>query len=136
MKYLLLPISLFLLLACSQSKNVTPANQFVGTWRLTTYCKPTSGSACTLVTIPAGKNVYIFFGNDGKFNETYENTKPVEYGFLGCGSGDYSIEGDKVRIRALCMSSSNGKLYNIVSIGTHQLVQNPFGTGEYVFIRQ
>lgn len=95
-----------------------------------------SSSACTAVTVPAGKNVFVFFGNDGKFSETYENTKPVEYGFLGCGSGNYSIEDEKVRIRALCMSSSNGQLYDIVSISASQLVLNPFGTGEYVFVRK
>ena len=80
--------------------------------------------------------MFVFFGNDGKFNETYENTKPVEYGFLGCGSGDYSMQGNKVRIRALCMSSSNGHLYEIVSIGTNQFVMNPFGTGDYLFVRK
>ena len=134
MKYTLL-FTLWLFFSCSDSTDVPPKDSLVGTWRLNTYCKSTSGSACTSVTIPAGKNVFVFFGNNGEFNETYENTKPVEYGFLGCGSGSYSVEGDKVRIRAACMSSSNGQLYDIISISTSQLVLNPFGTGEYVFVR-
>ncbi|WP_018617839.1 lipocalin family protein [Spirosoma luteum] len=136
MKYGLF-LSLLLLFSCSKPNDAVPtANGLVGVWRLTTYCKPAGGSTCTLTTVPAGKNVFVFFGNDGKFNETYENTKPVEYSFLGCGSGNYSIEGNKVRIRALCMSSLNGQLYDIVSISTNQFVMNPFGAGDYLFVRK
>ena len=136
MKYGLF-FSFLLLFSCAKPNDAVPtAHGLVGTWRLTTYCKPASSSTCTPTAVPAGKNVFVFFGNDGSFNETYENTKPVEYGFLGCGSGNYSIEGNKVRIRALCMSSSNGQLYNIVSINARQFVMNPFGTGEYVFVRE
>ena len=136
MKYALF-FSLLLVFSCSKSNDAVPtANGLVGTWRLTTYCKPASNSSCTSITVPAGKNVFVFFDNDGRFNETYENTKPVEYGFLGCGSGNYAIEGNKVRIRALCMSSSTGQLYDIVSISASQLVMNPFGVGEYVFVKK
>ncbi|WP_020604255.1 lipocalin family protein [Spirosoma spitsbergense] len=136
MKYALF-FSLLLLFSCSTSNDAVPSdNGLAGIWRLTTYCKPASNSTCTSTTVPAGKNVFVFFGNDGRFNETYENTKPVEYSFLGCGSGNYSIEGNKVRIRALCMSSLDGQLYDILSINASQLVMKPFGTGEYVFVKE
>lgn len=127
---------LALLFVCCRSDNAVPATGIVGVWQLTDYCKPMRVSACQSTTIPADKGVYISFTNDGKFNETYENTKPVEYGFLGCGSGIYSMEGNKVRIRAVCMSSLDGQLYDIVSITANQLVLNAFGTGEYVFVKR
>lgn len=132
----LIPLALLtLLLACSKSGNLTPANQLTGSWRLTNYCKQVSTTGCTAVAVPANKGVFVYFGNDGKFNETYENTKPIEYAFLGCGSGGYRIEGSKLRITALCMSSLSGKLMDLVSVDAHRLVLNPNGTCEYVFVR-
>jgi hypothetical protein len=137
MKYALF-FSLLLLFSCSTSNDAVPNdNGLAGIWRLTTYCKPASNSTCTSTTVPAGKNVFVFFGNDGTFNEAYENTKPMDYSFLGCGSGSYSIEGDKIRIRALCMSSLSGQVYDIVSTSTNQFVMNPLGTtGNYLFVRK
>lgn len=136
MKYTLL-LALLVLFSCSKPNDAVPtANGLVGVWRLTTYCKPTSSSTCTSTTVPTGKNVLVFFGNDGKFNEAYENTKPIEDSFLGCGSGSYSVEGNKVRIQALCMSSLNGQVYDIVSISANQFVLKPFATGDYLFVRK
>ena len=135
MRLVIFLFTLFTVWACSKSDEAVPANALVGTWRLATYCKPTSGSACTSVTVPAGKNVFADFTNNGTFNERYENTKPVEYGFLGCGGGTYQIEGDNLRITASCMSSTYGQLFPILSINPDRLTLNPFGTGEYIFER-
>jgi hypothetical protein len=136
MKYYLFLLSLLAVLACSKSDNAAPANRLVGTWQLTTYCKPTSISACTTVTVPTNKSVFVTFGTDGKYTEFYENTIPADYAFLGCGSGDYQLEGSGVRIRAICMSASQGKLMKVVSVNDKQLVLNPFDTGEYLFVRK
>ncbi|MVM39404.1 hypothetical protein GO730_20520 [Spirosoma sp. HMF3257] len=135
MKHVVFILSVWIALACSKSDTLTPMDDLVGTWQLTSYCKPVSGSACTAVTIPSNKSVLVTFGTNGTFTESYENTKPGEYSFLGCGSGKYSIEGNNVRITALCMSSLGGKLMPVVSIEATRLVLNPFGTGEYVFVR-
>ncbi|WP_420148254.1 lipocalin family protein [Spirosoma sp.] len=136
MRYVILVFSLLIAGSCSKPGNVTPSDTIVGTWRLTAYCKPASSSACTAVKVPSGKSVFVAFGKDGKFNETYENTKPIEYSFLGCGSGDYTIEGNNIRIVALCMSSTSGRLMQLVSVNNKQLILNPFGSGEYTFERE
>ncbi|GAB3778036.1 hypothetical protein GCM10028818_26200 [Spirosoma horti] len=112
------------------------SNELVGVWQLTTYCKPTSDSTCTTVNVPSDKGVFVSFDNTGKFNEFYENTKPVDYSFLGCGGGSYKIEGSKVRIIAVCMSSLNGRLVQVVSNSESRLTLNPFGTSEYIFVRR
>lgn len=135
MKHIVFFLSLSMIFACSKSDTLTPANGLVGTWRLTSYCKPVSDSTCTAINVPADKGVFVSFDNAGGFKESYENTKPVEYGFLGCGSGTYSIEGNNVRITALCMSSLGGKLMPVASIEANRLVLKPFGTGEYIFVR-
>jgi len=111
-------------------------NGLVGVWQLTNYCKPTSDSTCTTVNVPSDKGVFVSFDDTGKFNEFYENTKPVDYSFLGCGGGNYKMEGNDVRIMALCMSSMNGRLMKLVSITDNRLVLNSFGTSEYVFVRR
>ena len=89
-----------------------------------------------MIEVPSNKNVYISFDRGGKFDEAYENTKPVEYSFLGCGGGNYTVERDNVRIVALCMSSLSGRLMKLISIDDKRLVLNPFGTGDYVFVRK
>ncbi|GAB2795015.1 hypothetical protein GCM10027275_45140 [Rhabdobacter roseus] len=124
---------IFSMAACRSKEAVDPANALVGTWRLTTYCKPSGQSTCNEVKVPANKHVYISFSNDLTFNESYENTIPVEYGFLGCGRGSYAMEDNQLRIRAMCMSSTYGNTYPIVSLTSQQLVLNPWGSGEYVF---
>ena len=48
------------------------------------------------------------FSKKGNFDEFYQSTIPAEYAFLGCGGGTYAIEDSEIRIRAMCMSSSNG----------------------------
>lgn len=136
MKHILLVFFLWTVLACQKSSDVAPANELVGTWRLTTYCKPISSPACTTVDVPSNKGVYISFDNDGKFNEFYENTRPVEHGFLGCGGGGYKIEGNDVRIMAICMSSMSGRLIKLVSIDDKRLILSPFETSEYTFVRK
>jgi hypothetical protein len=137
MKHLiLLLVTLVAALSCSQSDSGLLPNGLIGTWQLISYCKPTGTSTCTPVTVPVDKGVFIRFDNTGKFDEFYENTKPVEYSFLGCFGGTYAIEGSDIRIIAGCMSSSNGRLIPLVSINNSRLTLNPFGSGEYIFIRR
>ncbi|RYF61111.1 MAG: hypothetical protein EOO39_31780 [Cytophagaceae bacterium] len=132
MKFSLLALLVFVV-ACSKSDSI-PANAYVGTWRLTSYCKPTSSTACATVNVPANKGVFITFDNNGQFKETYENTIPAEYGFLS-GSGSYSIENDGIRIQTFLMSSTAGQLVKVVSVDSKRLVLSPFTNGEYIFVR-
>lgn len=135
MKQRLLFLVTLVTVSCSKSDSELSPNGLVGTWQLINYCKPTGNSTCTPVTVPADKGVFISFDNAGQFNESYQNTKPVEYSFLGCGGGSFTNEDGNLRIRAGCMSSLNGQIIKIVSVETSRLVLIPFGTGEYVFIR-
>lgn len=138
MKQLLLFILAFLLFSCSKPDDTTPVNSIdniIGTWRLITYCKPVSSSACTTVTVPSGKNVFVSFSAFGSFKEYYENTKPAEYSFLGGGNGGFKADGNDIRITTITMSSKDGLLVNVVSITKDRLVLNPNGAGDYVFVR-
>ncbi|MBO0950716.1 lipocalin family protein [Fibrella forsythiae] len=132
MKFSLLALLVFVV-ACSTSDSI-PANVFVGTWRLATYCKPTSTTACTTITVPTDKSVLVTFDSNGQYTETYQNTTPAEYGFLS-GSGNYSIENKDLRIRTFLMSSMAGQLVKVVSVDSKRLVLNPFSNGEYIFVR-
>ncbi|AEI50216.1 hypothetical protein [Runella slithyformis] len=127
---------LFLLLTGSFSCNKHPDNELVGTWKLISYCKPAGGIDCTQITVPNDKGVFVSFSNDKTFNEFYQNTKPIDYSFLGCGGGSYEIEDKNVRIRAVCMSSMNGQLIKLMSVSSTRMVLNPYGTGEYIFEKQ
>ncbi|MFN8343583.1 MAG: lipocalin family protein [Spirosomataceae bacterium] len=122
--------------ACNGDKTGMAENELIGTWKLISYCKPGGTITCNQVTVPTDKGVFISFTNDKKFNEYYQNTKPADYAFLGCGGGGYELEEDHIRIRASCMSSSNGQLYKLVSLTAKRLVMNPFGSGDYVFEKQ
>lgn len=124
-----------LLFACKDNK-LDPDTGIVGKWKLTSYCKPTGTNSCANTTVPDSKRVFIEFSIKGGFNETYKGTIPVEYAFLGCGSGDYTIENGDVRIRAMCMSSTLGRLIKIKSVSDKKLVLIPFNTGEYIFERE
>lgn len=136
MKQVLLLFITLLALSCTKSDSGLSPNRLLSTWQLISYCKPTSSSTCTLVTVPSNKGVFISFDQTGQFNESYQNTKPVEHCFLGCGGGNFTTEGDSLRIRAVCMSSLSGRLIKVVSLTNSQLILNPFGTGEYVFNRR
>ena len=130
---------LFSLLAACTTTDVTSANDLVGNWRLLSYCKlniQPGTTGCTAVTIPADKAVIVSFTIDGKFNETYQNTRPDTYAFLGCGGGSYDVRSKQVRIQAVCMSSTNGQLYDLVSVEKNRLVINAGFLGDYVFERQ
>lgn len=124
------------LMACNGANHVSAENGLVGTWKLISYCKPGGTITCNLVTVPTDKGVFISFTNKKEFNEFYQNTKPVDYAFLDCGGGSYEIEDQNIRIRALCMSSSNGRLYKLVSLTDKRLVLDPYGSGDYVFEKQ
>lgn len=131
---------LLTLLGCrakdSLQENLIVQENFIGTWRLVQYCKPTGQKTCEQVRVPADKGVFIAFSTKNEFREIYEDTKPIEYGFLGCGPGTYQVEDGKLRIRAACMSSLNGQLFDVVSVTQRRLILNPFGSGEYVFEKQ
>lgn len=118
---------------CSTSESV-PANAFVGTWRLTTYCKPTGSSTCVATSVPTDKGVFITFDNNGQYSETYQNTTPADYRFLN-GSGTYTVEGNDLRIRTFVMSSTAGQLVKVVAVNTTLLVLNPYGNGNYTFVK-
>lgn len=125
-----------LFIACQSSDSVGTNKELTGTWKLISYCKSTGTSACTQTTVPNDKGVFISFSKKNEFNEYYQNTRPIDYSFLGCGGGSYAVEGSQVRIRAVCMSSSNGQLIDLTSLSQTRLVLNPSGRGEYLFEKQ
>ena len=124
------------MVACKDSTIDSSKEGLTGKWKLIKYCKPTGTTTCSEVIIPANKSVFIEFTKNNKFDEYYKNTIPVEYAFLGCFNGTYTIEDKNVRIIAGCMSSSTGKLISIVSLSKNQLILNPFGSGEYIFEKE
>ncbi|MBA4848932.1 lipocalin family protein [Emticicia sp. BO119] len=127
-----------LLIACQDKKNINPAADITGKWRLISYCYPSGGlsSGCQPVIVPDSKGVYIEFSSKGAFNETYKNTIPADYAFMGCGSGSYEISDKNIRIRAMCMSSTEGKLVEISSLSNKKLILKPYTVGEYVFVKE
>lgn len=129
--YLLLLLALF---GCREKDEFQ--ENLIGTWKLAELCKPVSQSACDKITVPSDKGVFIAFSTKNEFREFYQNTKPIEYAFLGCGGGSYQTEGQDLRIRAVRMSSLDGRLVKVVSLTPGRLVMNPYGTGEYVFEKQ
>ncbi len=124
------------LLGCREREKDIFQENLIGIWKLIDYCKPNGPSPCAPTRVPNDKGVFISFSSRNEFREFYQNTKPIEYAFLGCGGGTYEVESQKLRIRALCMSSSNGQLFEVVSVTQQRLVLNPFGSGEYVFEKQ
>lgn len=114
-----------------------PANEFVGTWKLVSFCKLNGTAVCTPTTVPSDKGVFISFTNDKKFSEFYTNTKSFDYAFLGCGNGGYDIVGTDLKIAASCMSSSTGQRFPVVSVDAKRLVLlYNFSYNEYVFEKQ
>lgn len=137
MRRVLIILILFGVISCRHNTDVPLSfSNLNGTWKLLSYCKPGGTITCNLVTVPADKGVFISFSKNKEFNEFYQNTKPIDYAFLGCGGGSYELEEDHIRIRASCMSSSNGQLYKLVSLTDKRLVLNPFMSGEYIFEKQ
>lgn len=133
MKNLLGILLFFSLVACKED---TPSNQLVGTWKLVSYCVPTSSTTCNSVVVPDSKKVFVSFTKNGEFEEGYQNTIPAEYAFLGCGDGFYEILTSQLRIRPVCMSSLNGALFNVVILDNKKLILNGPGGGEYTFEKQ
>ncbi|RYU93058.1 lipocalin-like domain-containing protein [Emticicia agri] len=138
MKKLLLFCFILSLTGCKEKNSVDPENDLVGKWRLISYCQPSGGlmSGCQSVTIPTNKSVYVEFSDKGIFKETYKNTIPADYAFLGCGQGSYAIEDKNIRIKAMCMSSLNGVLVEINQLTSKKLVLTYAVIGEYVFERE
>lgn len=138
MKKIYLFIVIALLTACQDKKNIAPETGIIGKWRLVSYCYPSGGliAGCQPVVIPDNKAVYVEFSSKGSFNETYKNTIAADYAFLGCGAGNYEIEDGNIRIRAMCMSSTHGKLIEIGSLSSKKLILKPHIDGEYVFVKE
>ncbi|MES2797455.1 MAG: lipocalin family protein [Bacteroidota bacterium] len=136
-KLLIIPLIVFLI-ACKEKNNLAPETGIVGKWRLISYCQPSGGlaSGCIPKTVPNDKAVFVEFSDNGKFEETYQNTIPAEYSFLGCGAGGYKIENGDVRIKAICMSSLEGKLVEINSITNKKLILKTYFVGEYIFEKE
>lgn len=138
MKKLTLFVLIGVLTACQDKKNITPSTGIIGKWRLVSYCYPSGGlvSGCQPVVVPNNKAVYVEFSSKGTFNETYKNTIAADYAFMGCGGGSYEIENGDIRIRAMCMSSTAGKLVEISSLSSKKLVLKPYIDGEYIFVKE
>lgn len=132
----LLTLALISLLIGCKGKNLKPEIGLVGKWKLISFCQPSASYSCTDEKVPSSKGVFVTFTKAKTFNETYKNTIAVEYAFLGCGGGNYELENGDVRIRASCMSSSNGRLIKIQSISEKKMVLVPFDKGEYIFERE
>lgn len=138
MKRIFLFLTIALLVGCKNKETIAPASDIVGKWRLVSYCQPSGGliSGCQPKVVPDNKAVYIEFSSKGQFNETYKNTIPADYAFLGCGIGSYEIEDKKVRIKAACMSSLSGTLVEITSLNSKNLVLKTYHIGEFVFAKE
>jgi hypothetical protein len=119
-------------LGCEKTAVSSTEKSIVGTWQLETYCKANGTTECSTVKVPKNVEVLIEFKKNNDFDETYTNTKPFEYAFLGCGPGNYAVEGEAVRIRAACMSSINGALFPIIELTNNKLVLK-MGNSDYVF---
>ncbi len=132
--------ALFVLALVSCSRQTT--SPLEGNWRLVSYCQPKTDSTCTPIVVPADKIVLINLNEKGEFKETYVNTIPIHYAFLGCGSGSFQMEGSYLQIRALCMSSLDGKLFKTTFLDPNRLILNPvtqdrkLQTGEYILERK
>ncbi len=132
----LLTFALLLFFTACTKTDPTPANELVGNWRLTTYAR-NGNTSVNPVSVPSDKTVLVSFANNGSFNESYQNTRAIDYSFLGCGGGSYELVGKQVKIRAVCMSSLAGQLFDVVSVDAKRLTLAPGGAlGFYTFERQ
>jgi hypothetical protein len=110
-------------------------DEIYGRWELESYCKQNSVSSCEEVKVPKNKSVVIEFKVNGNFDEVYENTIPVEYGFLGCGKGNFSHDDEAVYVQLMCMSSTFPRKIPIIKHTRKELILKPFDNGEYRFKR-
>ncbi|MBO0937051.1 hypothetical protein J2I47_10890 [Fibrella sp. HMF5335] len=135
-KHLLTFIFLVSITACTKT-DPTPASDLVGNWRLVGYVRNALTSSAP-VSVPSDKTVLVTFASDGTFNETYSNTRPVEYAFLGCGPGSYELTDKQIRIQAVCMSSLSGRVFDLVAVDSKRLsISTGAGSlGYYNFERQ
>ncbi|MDP5119991.1 MAG: hypothetical protein NWQ46_00220, partial [Spirosomaceae bacterium] len=110
-------------------KDSVPANLIVGEWQLQKTEVEQSGNIVKK-NKPNKAEVLVRFDQNGEFNETYKNVFPVDFGFLGCGGGNYELEGENgLRIRATCMSSLSGQKFTIIDVSTKELIlTNDFGS--------
>lgn len=132
----LLTFALLIFFSACTENNVSPANELVGNWRLTTFAR-NGNTSVNPVSVPTDKTVLVSFANNSTFNETYQNTRAADYAFLGCGGGSYEIVGKQVRIRAACMSSMAGQLFDVVSVDAKRLsLSSGNALGFYTFERQ
>lgn len=114
-------------------KEEVSGDAIVGKWKLEEYCKPEGENSCKEVTVPKSKSVIIEFSKSGSFNEVYDNTIPVEYGFMGCGPGTFTHDDEAVYLQLMCMSSTYPKKVPILKHTEKELILKPFTNGEYRF---
>lgn len=134
MRVFLIIVTVFLF-AISCRKEAVSTNPVVGQWNLEEVDRQINGSTSNK-KIPNGLAVIIEFGSKNKFNELYENTTPIEYGFLGCGSGSYTLEKDnQIRIRAACMSNSAGQVFVIEELTTTRFILKDESGSKFRFSR-
>jgi uncharacterized membrane protein len=113
-------------------KDVSPINEIIGKWRLTSYAKKDINNTIQTTIIPANKAVFVSFSEPNKFEETYQNTKPIEYGFLS-GLGTFSVEGENIRIVTYYMSCTCGMVFKVASLDKQKLILKNENYGEFFF---
>lgn len=125
--YCILLLLITTLLGCEKAD--VPSNLIVGEWQLQKTEVEQSGNIVKK-NKPNKAEVLVRFDQNGEFNETYKNVFPVDFGFLGCGGGNYELEGENgLRIRATCMSSLSGQKFTIIDVSTKELIlTNDFGS--------
>jgi hypothetical protein len=123
---------LFVASVACKTTDISPINEIVGTWKLTSYAKKDMNNNIQNTIVPSDKVVFVSFSQSNKFEETYQNTKPIEYGFLS-GLGTYSVEGKNIRIVTYFMSSLSGVLFEITSVNKNKLILKNVDYGEFIF---
>ena len=125
---------LILIIACVACKktDISTENEIVGKWKLTSITKKDVNNNIQHINVSSDKYVFVSFSESQKFEETYQNTNSFEYGFLS-GSGTYSVEDKNVRIVTYLMSSTNGVLFEIVSVDKNKLILKNANYGEFTF---
>jgi hypothetical protein len=123
---------LFVASVACKTTDISPTNEIVGKWKLTSYAKKDMNNNIQNTIVPSDKVVFVSFSQSNKFEETYQNTKPIEYGFIS-GLGTYSVEGKNVKIFTYVMSSLSGMLFEITSIDKNKLILKNADFGEFIF---
>lgn len=130
-----LSITLFSLLISSCKKDEVQGNLLVGEWSLEEAERLINGTPTT-VKVPRDVAVIVEFSKKNEFKESYKNTVAKAHSFLACGGGTYELEeANKIRIRAVCMSSLSGRVFIISKLSESQLILTDEIGGTFSFAR-